>query len=160
MSTTKLKIRALSLIALYIAQLPPLIATAKTPTHNEVLTVQSAGSRLDSYVVTTLINKRIAGTFIIDTGSTYMVISPTMARKLGLDIEHAPREAIMTANGMQYCPKVILAKVLVQDVELDNVEAVVHEIDADDPLLSGLLGLSVLSRLNFCITKGQVRIGQ
>jgi clan AA aspartic protease (TIGR02281 family) len=112
----------------------------------------------DTLITTAFINRQAIGTFIIDTGSTYAVITPELASKLGVIVsDETPRVSILTANGVQACPRVTLSSIQVGPVTVHNVAAVVKRID-DDPLLAGLLGMSFLSQVDLRINKGQLSI--
>lgn len=109
-------------------------------------------------ITTAFINHQAIGTFIIDTGSTYAVITPELTRKLGINVNaETPRVSILTANGVQVCPKVTLASIQVGPVTVQKVAAVVKQLD-DDPLLAGLLGMSFLSQVEINIKRGQLSI--
>lgn len=109
-------------------------------------------------ITTALVNQQAIGTFIIDTGSTYAVITPELAQKLGVVVNaDTPRVAIVTANGVQVCPQVTLSSIQVAGVTVQNVAAVVKQID-DDPLLAGLLGMSFLSHVDLRINRGELSI--
>ena len=81
--------------------------------------------------------------FLVDTGSTLVVVSSRDADRLGIPYKQAPRETVATANGTVPYRVVKLDRIKVGDVELSNVEAGVMEGAYDGP---ALLGMSFLSR--------------
>jgi aspartyl protease family protein len=96
----------------------------------------------NSIAVPAVINGKTMGTFIIDTGSSYTVITPRMAAKLGVEIlPNTPRLSIITANGMIQAPLVTLKNVMIGQVQVNEVQAVVQDL-GKDLMLSGLLGMN------------------
>lgn len=83
-------------------------------------------------------------TFLVDTGASSIALSESMARRLDIDFEAGKKAYASTANGYALLRFVILDKVSVGSIELDNVHAAVIQ----DPGPSGiLLGMSFLSKL-------------
>jgi clan AA aspartic protease (TIGR02281 family) len=96
----------------------------------------------NSIAVPAVINGKAMGTFIIDTGSSYTVITPRMAKKLGVEIlPETPRVSIITANGIIQAPMVTLKNVMIGQVRVSEVQAVVQDL-GHDLMLSGLLGMN------------------
>jgi clan AA aspartic protease (TIGR02281 family) len=104
-----------------------------------------------SLAVPVLANHTTMATFIVDTGATYTVITPRMAKKLGFVITpDIPRIAIVTANGLIRVPKVIIPKLSVGGVDVENVEAIVQPL-GPDPLLAGLLGVNFFKGMELTV---------
>ena len=82
--------------------------------------------------------------FIVDTGASIVVIPPAVARQAGLDVLHAPRIRMQTANGEVRAPLVRLARLRVGDLVVRDVRAAVQDVGGDGRM--GLLGMNVLGR--------------
>lgn len=96
----------------------------------------------NSIAVPAVINDKAMGTFIIDTGASYTVITPRLAAKLDVEIgPDTPKISIITANGVIQAPIVTLSNVTIGHVRVRNVQAVVQDL-GKDLMLSGLLGLN------------------
>jgi clan AA aspartic protease (TIGR02281 family) len=107
--------------------------------------------------VEALVNNQEKGHFILDTGATYMSISKDMAEGMHLDLAHADKVPITTANGRIEVPKVVLSTVNVNGIEAHNVEATVMNF-RKEASFSGLLGLSFINQFKLTIdpAKGQM----
>jgi clan AA aspartic protease (TIGR02281 family) len=104
-----------------------------------------------SYAVPVLFQKNVMGTFIIDTGATYTVITPRMAQRLGITIDaNTPRLTMLTANGQIRVPKVQIPQLSLGGLVIHNVEAVVQPL-GNDPMLAGLLGLNCFKHLEMTV---------
>ncbi len=82
--------------------------------------------------------------FLVDTGATYVALSPDDARSAGLrvfDSDYTARTS--TANGVTLVAPVTLRQVELNQLQLFDVRAVVLE----QPTPVSLLGMSFLSRL-------------
>jgi len=83
-------------------------------------------------------------TFLVDTGASSVALSESMARRLDIDFASGKKAYASTANGNTRMRFVILDKVSVGSIEVDNVQAAVIQ----DPGPPGiLLGMSFLSKL-------------
>ncbi|MFZ2603607.1 MAG: retropepsin-like aspartic protease [Candidatus Omnitrophota bacterium] len=104
-----------------------------------------------SIIVETLLNGTIRANLILDTGSTFVVISKELANKLGLDINQNSPIFITLADGRNInALAVILESVKVKDVEVKNVRAAVLE-NKEGVEEDGLLGMSFLENFLFSI---------
>lgn len=114
-----------------------------------------------SLIVTTMLESKVMGTFLVDTGSSYTVITPTTARKLGVVITEAtPRLSLVTANGLIEAPCVTLKNISIGQVIVPEVKAVVQELgNGDDPLLSGLLGMNFFQGMEMTVKEDQLILG-
>ena len=83
--------------------------------------------------------------FLVDTGATYIAMNKNEARRLGIDYrQYGKRGYANTANGVAKTWTIVLNKVTVGDVTLNNVNAAV--MDSDSPR-EVLLGMSFLGQL-------------
>jgi clan AA aspartic protease (TIGR02281 family) len=106
-----------------------------------------------SLAVPILIDNKVMATFLVDTGATQTVISPRMARKLGIVVtDETPRISMMTANGQVKVPLVTLHNVSIGNVTVPEVRAVIQDL-GNDVLLSGLLGMNYFQGMNMSITQ-------
>ena len=104
-----------------------------------------------SLAVPIMANNKTMATFLVDTGATYTVITPHMAKKLGIIITpDIQRINILTANGPICVPKVVIPKLSVGGVEVANVEAIVQNL-GPDPLLAGLLGVNFFKDMELTV---------
>ena len=100
--------------------------------------------------VTVTLEGRESGTFVVDTGASYVTVTQAFAKRNGLDLMRAPTVLIATANGSMTALVVTIGKVEVQGAKAVRVPAVV--VDDLGPSIDGLLGLSFLSRFDFGAT--------
>jgi len=114
-----------------------------------------------SLVVPTMIEDKIMATFLVDTGSSYTVITPRMAKKLGIVItSDTPRISLITANGAIKAPLVKLKNMAIGQVRVPEVNAVVQELgNGDDMLLSGLLGMNFFQGMDLTVKEDSLIIG-
>ncbi len=114
-----------------------------------------------SLVVPTMIEDKIMATFLVDTGSSYTVITPRMAKKLGIAITaDTPRISLITANGAIKAPLVKLKNMAIGQVRVPEVNAVVQELgNGDDMLLSGLLGMNFFQGMDLTVKEDSLIIG-
>jgi clan AA aspartic protease (TIGR02281 family) len=114
-----------------------------------------------SLVVPTLIDGKVMATFLVDTGSSYTVITPRMASKLGIVItRETPRVSLLTANGPITAPLVKLKNISIGQVNVPEVNAVVQELGGgDDLLLSGLLGMNFFHGMDITLKEDQLILG-
>jgi clan AA aspartic protease (TIGR02281 family) len=99
-----------------------------------------------SWIVRAIINGRLRGTFLLDTGASFCVLTPAAAERLGL-APGTQAVTLRTASGRVRAPLVQLASVEVGGTRAQGVQAVVH--GAVDPPLDGVIGLSFLNRFSY-----------
>lgn len=138
----------------------PIEYTTSSPTHaSEPLEIEPSGEQsIVPYdrqnaviIVDVTINKEITRPFAVDTGASYTVISPEIARALHITPSaKAPKVTLQTANGRIQVPLVNLASLKIGELETPNVMAAVHSID-DSSNISGLLGLNMLNRFQMTV---------
>jgi clan AA aspartic protease (TIGR02281 family) len=101
-------------------------------------------------MVDAMLNSRVPGVFIVDTGATYTSISREMADALHLDLEHCEKITITTANGRIQVPKVHIKRLALKGIVGHDIEATVMDIKPGSSF-SGLLGLSFMKQYRITI---------
>jgi clan AA aspartic protease (TIGR02281 family) len=101
-----------------------------------------------SWVVKATINGRLSGTFLLDTGATFCVLTTDAAKRLRIT-PGADAVTLRTANGIVQAPRVELGSVQIGSTRAAGVTAVVQ--DAVEPPLDGIIGLSFLNRFSYAI---------
>ena len=95
-----------------------------------------------SLAVPTVLNQKVMGTFLVDTGASYTVITPRIAEKLGIEVtKDTPKIRIVTANGHIYAPRVTVPSIAIGGIEIRDVEVIIQPL-GNDLLLAGLLGMN------------------
>lgn len=90
------------------------------------------------------VNNRHQISFMVDTGASICVLTPTDAKRLGYDFSQMEKDIkIKTASGTTYGAYITIERFEVGRVLLKNIDAVV----LDDNLEQSLLGMSFLERL-------------
>ena len=110
-------------------------------------------------IVDGILNGRVAGPLLIDTGASYCVVTRTTAQRLGLRSDAATRSIpVATANGNVDADLVTIDSLELEGVQLAGVDAVV--MDAVEPPLIGIIGLSFLSQFRFSVdpAEGTLRL--
>ena len=103
------------------------------------LTVKS-----NQYFVATSLNETITVNLLLDTGSSVVVISEELGRKLGYqDFDRMPQVEVETAGGRIWTPLINLELLRIADAEMENVEAVINPMVRN---IDGLLGMSFLNQ--------------
>lgn len=85
----------------------------------------------------------VAVRFLVDTGASFVSMSATEAKRLGLDYTAGQRGYSATANGVVPTFRIKLDEVRLGEITLHNVDAAVHT--GDSPAIV-LLGMSFLNR--------------
>jgi aspartyl protease family protein len=96
---------------------------------------------------------------LVDTGATAVAINASTARRIGLSLKSSDfRHSVSTANGEARAAAVMLDRVEIGRIHVENIEAVVLE----DKALSGtLIGMSFLKRLGkFEVADGSLLLAQ
>ena len=134
-----------------VAALPE---TSSLPPSEKSVTVpvEMSGTNI---VVPVLVNGSSKTYMMMDTGATFTVVTPTLAKRLGLKL--ASRVPLMTANGRISAPLSRLASLKVGNAEVRGLVVAIHDF-SPDPRLEGLLGLNFLSRFHTSIDSRQQRL--
>ncbi len=98
--------------------------------------------------VTVMLNRAVQALMLLDTGSSYTVVSRQLAASLRLN--EASRATISTANGPISVSLAHLDSIKVGAAETTDVTVAIHDISVN-PTLGGLLGLDFLSRFHTSI---------
>ncbi len=113
-----------------------------------------------SIAVPAILDGHVMGTFLVDTGATYTVITPRLARKLGIDTRKSHRKVrITTANGTVRAPLVTVPTISVGGLQVSNVEVIVQPL-GNDILLAGLLGMNFFKDLEITFKKDKLILSQ
>lgn len=103
--------------------------------------------------VEVLLNGKVKGVFMVDTGASLTTISDKFLRKLGLAIgKDAPEMPFSTAGGTVWSPVVVLDSVKAGDAEVTNIEASVNNRMED---VDGLLGMNFLGEFSMVMEQGK-----
>ncbi|MBL7071813.1 MAG: TIGR02281 family clan AA aspartic protease [Candidatus Omnitrophica bacterium] len=104
----------------------------------------------DHVIVDAIINGRASARLMVDTGASIVIISQSVALRLGLGYDNIQNEIdiVMADGSVSKARPVILDSVKVGDAKVEKVQAAVIE-NADIGGVEGLLGMSFLS--NFVI---------
>jgi clan AA aspartic protease (TIGR02281 family) len=114
----------------------------------------------NTYVVPAVVNHRHTATFLVDTGASYTVITPKMARQLGLRFEDdSTTVPVTTANGVVHAPLIRLKQLTLGTLKVENVEAVVADLGDVSPI-SGLLGMSFFHGMELSFKQDRLIIGR
>ena len=101
-----------------------------------------------AWTVEATINGRMQALFLLDTGASYCVVAPSLARELAL----APTGSfanVLTANGAVRAPVVRLRTLQLGAMRAHDIQAIVH--DAVGPQIDGVLGLNFLNRYRYAV---------
>jgi clan AA aspartic protease (TIGR02281 family) len=102
-------------------------------------------------VVDATLNGKASAKLIVDTGASYTMISSSMARELGINLEQSRRTVpFQTANGVIQAPLADLESITVGGIEIKNLTAAVHDA-LPNSKVAGLLGLNFLSNFRMDI---------
>ncbi len=120
--------------------LPAGTASNTTADHSTAVTKGADGH----FWANAVVNAR-AVRFLVDTGATVVVLTPSDAQRLGFDAKTLTYDRkVMTANGGTLAATVTLSSVGVGESTVHNVDALVVR----DGLTTSLLGMSYLGRLS------------
>jgi predicted aspartyl protease len=99
---------------------------------------------LGVWIARVVLNDARTGRFLVDTGSSVTVVSPTLAADLGIagGSDGVPVE-LQTLGGRTAGPPAIVGSLRVGDLELRDAPVVLHD---PGPGLDGILGNTFLSR--------------
>ncbi len=100
--------------------------------------------RYELWLAEVVLNERVKRHLIVDSGSSFILISPQTAKELGIIVdESTPFIPSSTVSGMILTPLVTLKSVKVGNAAVENVEAVIYSMPSGQ---DGLLGNSFLNK--------------
>jgi clan AA aspartic protease (TIGR02281 family) len=106
-----------------------------------------------NWVAEVRVNDLRTAQFLVDTGATACVISPELAKALGIEPDsRAPAVQLRTISGLTSARVVSIPSLSVGESEAQNVVAVVHPLD---PPMDGILGNTFLSRFTVTLDPEQ-----
>jgi clan AA aspartic protease (TIGR02281 family) len=96
---------------------------------------------------------------LLDTGATYTIISPALARQLGIDTSTATQYVTLaTANGTTQAPLVEVDDLALDGYHVKNIAVVVRSLGHDDLAFEGLLGLNFFKGTDLTITQDRLMV--
>lgn len=129
-----------------------LLALASWPARGEPIRVAHVPIPLrgdgTSWMVHAIINGKTRALFLLDTGASYCVVAPSLARELALP-PTGSFATVLTANGAVRAPVVRLRSLELGGTHAFDVQAIVH--DAVGPRIDGVLGLNFLNRYRYSV---------
>jgi aspartyl protease family protein len=105
-----------------------------------------------------VIVNNVSGTFILDTGASFVVLKDSFARKAGVELDENTSVHILTANGVVDGRRGRASMVQLRSLKAASVPVVVEADSAGAYRADGLLGLSFLSRFDLTIDGHTIRI--
>lgn len=97
------------------------------------------------------VNNKIGGMFILDTGASHVLISPSIALKAGIDKDAGAKGKVVGVGGATFDARIIiLSSLKVGQMEATNVKAVVID-NWSDNMEDGLIGMEFLQRFDIQI---------
>jgi clan AA aspartic protease (TIGR02281 family) len=139
-----------------MASLPARSAPSTASLANQAeVSIEMNGANI---VVPVLVNGTLKSYMMIDTGATYTVVTPRIAKRLGLKLDRfAPRVTLVTASGYITAPLAEVPSLKVGNAEVRPLQVVVHDF-LPPPPIEGLLGLNFLSRFHTSIDYRRQRL--
>jgi len=134
-----------------LLKVPPNTSTPllKKPT---TVSVQMTSSAI---LVPVVLNGSLKTYMLMDTGATFTVVTPRIARELGLRLDpHSPRIPLMTANGYITAHLARLNSLKVGSAEVQSLIVAVLK-SSPTPQMEGLLGLNFLNQFDTTIDSGR-----
>ncbi|MBX2861001.1 MAG: retroviral-like aspartic protease family protein [Vampirovibrio sp.] len=109
--------------------------------------------------VHTLLNKKVLGTFLVDTGATHTLISPELAKKIGVKVtKSTPTLTVLTANGPIEAPLVTVDRISIGGVEVTQLPVVIQPL-GNDRSLTGLLGMNFFKNMELTLRDDKLILG-
>jgi clan AA aspartic protease (TIGR02281 family) len=101
----------------------------------------------NTLIVEVVLNGTVKGSFIVDTGASFVTMHKAMAQRLNLPLD-GPKVKTMLADGtIVPMPMVTLNTVQVGEARAERVNALISK-DAPSPGVDGLLGMAFLKNFN------------
>lgn len=95
----------------------------------------------------------------VDTGASVTTISKDILHTLGYDVSSGVDQRIITASNIEYVKAVCIDKVMVGNIEIENVVSYAHTFPESSFSL-GVLGLNVLKMYDvlFCFSNNTIEL--
>lgn len=139
-------------ISVAVGQMPiSLTSSSSTSSSSNNDTIVLSRGQGGHFYASGYINNKSAQ-FMVDTGATAIAMSRADALRLGINLNEGKPAMLNTANGSIIGVNVTLSSVRVQNVVVQNIEAVVTE----QPMEHILLGNSFLQRFDITINHHQM----
>ncbi|MFT7221474.1 MAG: clan AA aspartic protease (TIGR02281 family) [Candidatus Azotimanducaceae bacterium] len=119
----------------------------KIPTDLAVLPLTRAG---DQFLIRAILDGDQALTLLIDTGASITVISPAILTRVGYGFDRGTAN-FSTANGVVEAPLVLINKLSLGDVVLEDLMVGAIPLDASGHSFDGLLGMNFLREFEFSL---------
>jgi clan AA aspartic protease (TIGR02281 family) len=100
--------------------------------------------------VSGMINQRLSGRFLLDTGASYCVLGKNAARLAGVQPDGGRKLLLTTAHGVVQASVGSARRIDVGEAVARDVEVAVMD-EAPLPGLDGILGLSFLQHFKYAI---------
>lgn len=109
--------------------------------------------RGEIWITEVLLNEKMKRYLVVDSGASFMLINPQIARELGIAVnENTPFIPMTTVSGYILVPLVTLKSVRIGKVQAENIEAVIYTLPSGG---DGLLGNSFLNKYRMTIDSVQ-----
>jgi clan AA aspartic protease (TIGR02281 family) len=95
----------------------------------------------------------------VDTGASVTTISTDLLHNLGYDVSIGKQKRIITASSVEYVRSVIIDKLNIGGIELENIEVYAHTFP-ESSFSMGVLGLNVLRNfdVNLLFSKNEMEL--
>jgi clan AA aspartic protease (TIGR02281 family) len=100
-------------------------------------------------IVEGTLNSALSGPMLVDTGASYCILTRASAHRLGLAPSGKETISVATANGDVAADLIQLTSVQIANARLARVDALI--MDAVEPPLIGILGLSFLNHFRYSV---------
>jgi clan AA aspartic protease (TIGR02281 family) len=113
----------------------------------------------NGYILSVIVNG-VVGNFLLDTGATYVAVTPDFSQRAKVNIEAADRLPIKTVGGNTLADLGYANSVSVGNAEAQGVAVAVVR-GSSDPFghgLDGLLGMSFLARFNVRLSQNGIEL--
>ena len=124
--------------------------------------VQAASDKKGHLFVNAVVNEDVHASLIVDTGCPVVLLTASMGRKLGIDLENiSDVYEVMVLDGKHKVRGVLLKSVKLGDLEEKNIRAEVLLEDSQEikhGLKDGLLGMSFLKRFDVTLDQKKMKL--
>jgi clan AA aspartic protease (TIGR02281 family) len=103
-----------------------------------------------SFIADVVINEKVHTKLVLDSGATSVLISESIAKKLGAVLTSAPSVTFASASGQATAHELTLKSIRVGEATVNNLRALAYDSPSQDGE-EGLLGMSFLSHFKFTL---------